>query len=77
MCKGGGYLKMFRPAHHPFFLMNYPAASCEVSNISPPLTGGDEGEGEMKHKITLSLTLPPQGGGNNWETPKLSFEEFF
>ncbi|MBI1910058.1 MAG: bifunctional folylpolyglutamate synthase/dihydrofolate synthase [Deltaproteobacteria bacterium] len=29
--------------------------------ISPPLMGGDEGEGG--HGITLSPTLPPQGGG--------------
>jgi len=43
--------------------MNYPAASCEVSNISPPLTGGDEGEGEMKHKITPTLTPPINGEG--------------
>ena len=26
---------------------------------------------------TLSLTLPPQGGGNNLETPMQSIEEFF
>ena len=47
--------------------MNYPAASCEVSTISPPLTGGDEGEGEMKNKITPTLTLPHQWGGNKRE----------
>lgn len=43
--------------------MNYPAASCEVSALSPPLMGGDQGEGEIKHKITPTLTLPHQWGG--------------
>jgi hypothetical protein len=27
-------------------LMNNPAASYKISKLSPPLTGGDEGEGE-------------------------------
>jgi len=44
--------------------LNYPAASCRVSNISPPLMGGDEGEGENKFKNTPTLTLPHQWGGN-------------
>jgi hypothetical protein len=26
---------------------------------------------------TLSLTLPPQGGGNNQDTPKQNFEVIF
>jgi len=57
--------------------MNYPAASCEVSKYLPSLAcpalrskagmGGDEGEGEMKHKITPALTLPHQWGGSYWK----------
>jgi len=50
-------------------------SSCEVSTISPPLMGGDEGEDEMKHKITPTLTsvrvdsdLPHQWGGNKRKT---------
>jgi len=42
--------------------MNYPAASCEVSTLAPPLMGGAQGEGEIKHKITSTLTLPHQLG---------------
>jgi hypothetical protein len=34
-----------------------------VSKISPPLTGGDEGEGAQLVSITPTLTLPRQGGG--------------
>ena len=41
--------------------MNYPAT--ELYGISPPLMGGDEGEGENKFKFTPTLTLPHQGGG--------------
>jgi hypothetical protein len=31
--------------------------------ISPPLTGGDKGEGEEISRITPTLALPHQGGG--------------
>jgi zinc transport system substrate-binding protein len=39
---------------------NYP------SELSPPLRGGDEGDGEKSYMFTPTLTLPPQGGGNKW-----------
>jgi hypothetical protein len=58
--------------------MNYPAASCEVSNFSPPLREGDEGEGveNNDHKIPLSLTLSLKGRGNYLRIPMQSIEEF-
>jgi len=31
-------------------IMNYPAASCEVSTITPPLMGGDKGEGVRRYE---------------------------
>jgi hypothetical protein len=46
-------------------LMNNPAAS-KISKLSPPLTGGDEGEGEKSYMSTPTLTLPHQGGGSKW-----------
>jgi len=46
--------------------MNLPTASCRVSELSPPLRGGDEGEGEKSHMSTPTLTLPHQGGGSKW-----------
>jgi hypothetical protein len=34
-----------------------------LKNLSPPLAGGDEGEGENSFPITLSLALSHQGRG--------------
>ena len=50
----------------------------EVSNFSPPLMGGDEGEGVEKnyHKTPLTLTLSRKGRGNYIGTPMQSIEEF-
>ncbi|MBI5196069.1 MAG: hypothetical protein HZA10_07080 [Nitrospirae bacterium] len=38
--------------------------------VSPPLTGGDEGEGGNSILITPTLALPRQGGGKYKETPR-------
>ncbi|RJQ45180.1 MAG: ComEC/Rec2 family competence protein [Nitrospiraceae bacterium] len=44
--------------------MNFPAAkTAGRSKVSPPLTGGDEGEGAQPNSVTPTLTLPRQGGG--------------
>ena len=40
--------------------MNNPA------KLSPPLTGGDEGEGDKSCMFTPTLTLPLLWGGKNW-----------
>jgi len=41
-----------------------PATETEkYLKVSPPLRGGDKGEGENNNFTTLTLTLPPQGGG--------------
>jgi len=50
--------------------MKNPADSCSLSKLSPPLTGGDEGEGEKSYKFTPTLTLPHQGGGSKWRLPR-------
>ena len=42
--------------------MKNTAAICSVSELSPPLMGGDEGEGEKSYMFTPTLTLPHQGG---------------
>jgi len=44
-------------------------AFAEYYELSPPLRGGDQGEGEAGHQwttwvFTPTLILPPQGGGN-------------
>jgi len=51
--------------------MNLPVAeTAGYPKISPPLTGGDEGEGAQLVSITPTLTLPRQGGGKYKETPQ-------
>jgi hypothetical protein len=46
--------------------MNDPAykAGLQKTKISPPLMGGDKGEGENFQPITPTLAIPHQGGGN-------------
>jgi len=39
-----------------------PQINCELSNISPPLTGGDEGEGENNFRNNPHPTPPPSMG---------------
>jgi hypothetical protein len=46
--------------------MSNPARKLQISKLSPPLMGGDKGEGEKSHMFTPTLTLPHQGGGSKW-----------
>jgi zinc transport system substrate-binding protein len=46
--------------------MKKPGASYKASKFSPPLMGGDEGEGEKSYIFTPTLTHPDRGGGNKW-----------
>ncbi|MBI4687386.1 MAG: hypothetical protein HY756_06355 [Nitrospirae bacterium] len=52
-----------------------------MNKVSPPLTGGDVGEGEYNALSTPTLSLPRQGGGKYTETPQqrlwgIAFNEF-
>ncbi|RJQ50361.1 MAG: general secretion pathway protein GspK [Nitrospiraceae bacterium] len=48
--------------------INFPSAGmAEYPKVSPPLTGGDQGEGEHGRLITPTRTLPRQGGGDKKE----------